>query len=64
MKKKKIIRTEDIAIKEYKKIMDSSNDSFIVPVQWTNEGDLIERFSLYANYTPVKTSGDTSPSLK
>lgn len=48
-------------IKEYEKLMETSSDSFIVPVQWSNEGDSIERFSLYENYTPVKTSGDTSP---
>jgi hypothetical protein len=63
-KKVKTGNTKDILFKEYEKLMKSSNDSFIVPVQWTNEGDTIERFSLYENYTPVKTSGDTSPNLQ
>jgi hypothetical protein len=48
---------------EHKELMSSFENSFVVPVQWNDNGDQIEKFSLYENYTPVKTSGETSYSL-
>ncbi|MBC6425259.1 MAG: hypothetical protein GDA51_02060 [Ekhidna sp.] len=61
MKNAKKSKKKDSFKEDYQKIMQSSErSSFVVPVQWTNEGDSIEKFSLYENYTPVKTSGDTT----
>lgn len=53
-------KNEETFFEDYQKIIESSNGSFVVPVQWTNESDSIEKFSLYEEYTPVKTSGDTT----
>lgn len=64
MKNDKENKMEDTLTKQYEKLMKTSNNSFVVPVQWTTEGDSIEKFSLYENYTPVKTSGDTSPNIQ
>lgn len=55
---------EETLIKQYEELMESSKSSFVVPVQWTSEGDVIEKFSLYENYTPVKTSDNTSPDVQ
>ena len=44
---------------EYQEIM-NSNDGFVVPVEWSRYGDTIQKFSLYEEYTPVKTSGGTT----
>ena len=61
MKDTKNSTKEESFREDYQKIIKSSdNSSFVVPVQWTNEGDSIEKFSLYENYTPVKTSGNTT----
>lgn len=46
--------------KEYDKIMKMDNTSVIVNRQWNSEGDRIQKFSLYEDYTPVKTSGSTT----
>lgn len=64
MKDENIVSNEDVFVQEYEELMQSSKDSFVVPVQWTDEGDSIQQFSLYEDYTPVKTSGDTSPNIQ
>ncbi|MDH5475463.1 MAG: hypothetical protein OEX22_07220 [Cyclobacteriaceae bacterium] len=46
--------------KEYCEIMEIDNNSVFMDNQWKNEGDYIQKFSLYENYTPVKTSGSTT----
>ncbi len=52
---------QDSFTEEYQKLMKSSDKTtFIIPRQWNDEGDSIQKFSLYENYTPVMTSGDTT----
>jgi len=46
--------------KEYSEIVDIEKNSVKIERQWTSEGDQIQKFSLYDNYTPVKTSGSTT----
>jgi hypothetical protein len=31
----------------------------IIKTEWVNKGDVFKKFSLYEEYTPVKTSGNT-----
>ncbi|MCL6293896.1 hypothetical protein [Jejuia spongiicola] len=50
---------EQELIEDYENLIGSSEFSFVVPMEWSNEGDSIKRFSLYEDYTPVKTSGGT-----
>ena len=45
--------------KDYEEIMKTSEKTVIVDTQWSEKGDYFEKFSLYDNYTPVKTSGST-----
>lgn len=55
--------TENQLIEDYEMLISSSEHSFVVPVEWNNEGDSIKRFSLYEDYSPVKTSSDTALNL-
>lgn len=45
--------------KEYEKIMSKSLNPYTKPVQWKEKGDQLEKFTLYENYTPVKTTSGT-----
>jgi hypothetical protein len=40
--------------------MKTSENTVIVDVQWAEKGDYFQKLSMYDNYTPVKTSGDTT----
>lgn len=61
-KKNKSIPDEKIEklIQEYNKIMEKSQTTFITNVQWKKKGDNFSKFTLYKNYSPVKTSGNTT----
>lgn len=45
---------------DYNDIMKASEKTVIVDTQWSEKGDYFEKFSLYDDYTPVKTSGSTT----
>ena len=45
---------------EYSQIMKNMSKLFFVERQWEKTGDNFVKFSLYENYTPVKTSGSTT----
>lgn len=48
-------------IKEYRDLMNEGDTTFQdVHTQWNNRGDQIEKFTLYEDYTPVKTTGGTN----
>ena len=45
---------------DHQEIMKTSDHTTLVDVQWSEEGDFFQKFSLYENYTPVRTSGNTT----
>lgn len=46
---------------EYEKIIGKEvNTNLSTKREWKKTGDFFEKFSLYENYTPVKTSGSTT----
>lgn len=47
-------------IKEYKKIVPNYEEASFMP-EWKSEGDMFRQLSIYKDYTPVKTSGSTTP---
>ncbi|MCX2837271.1 hypothetical protein OQ279_03830 [Salinimicrobium sp. MT39] len=49
----------DLFLNDYEEIMKTSERTTIVEEQWSEEGDYFQKFSLYEDYTPVKTSGST-----
>lgn len=52
--------TADSFSKKYEKLMKTSKNTIIVDRQWAKKGDYFRKFSMYENYTPVKTSGSTT----
>ncbi len=47
--------------KEYEEVMQNvETPAFLKEKQWREKGDFFEKFSLYENYTPVKTSDSTT----
>lgn len=45
----------------YKKITENGNSTYIATnKEWHKKGDYFKKFSLYNNYTPVKTSSKTT----
>ncbi|MEZ4858679.1 MAG: hypothetical protein R2781_07700 [Flavobacteriaceae bacterium] len=54
-----IKKITDKEIAEYQNLMNSYG-SFSIPTEWSKEGDTIQKYSLYEEYTPVKTSGNTT----
>lgn len=57
--KKSISRNSDQV--DYLGLMNTTQEELENQVfEWTESGDYIKKFSLYEEYTPVKTSGDTS----
>jgi len=53
-------KQSDSFYREYEHIMKTSENTVIVDVQWAEKGDYFQKLSMYDNYTPVKTSGDTT----
>jgi len=62
MKTKKIIKTiaNDKFTKNYNEIMKTSENTVIINTEWSEKGDQIQKFSLYENYSPVETSGNST----
>lgn len=59
----KITKTSDKQdfIKEFNDIVDSSNTSVIIEIEWSKEGDYFQKLSMYDNnYTSVPTLGGTT----
>ncbi len=54
------IKAKKDYIFDYQAIMNSEKGSQVIPVQWRENGDSIQKFSMYEEYTPVKTSGSTT----
>lgn len=44
---------------EYEKIMGKERSTTLTTPEWNETGNFFKKFSLYENYTPVKTSGHT-----
>lgn len=57
---KKQSNTEVSFTQEYEKIMKTSEKTVIVDTQWSSKGDYFKKVSMYENYTPVKTTGNTT----
>lgn len=57
--KTKGVNDQDKFTQEYNEIIGKSNNTTIVSTEWEKSGDFFEKFSLYENYTPVETSGNT-----
>lgn len=49
---------KDEFISEYKNILDENTD--LSDTEWKEKGDFFKKFSMYDNYTPVKTSVNTT----
>jgi len=47
-------------LNDYLELMKTSNGNFISITEWKNQGDQFEKLSIYEDYTPVKTSGNTT----
>ncbi len=46
---------------EYSELFGKTNYySSLNNIEWSNPGDTIKKFSLYEDYTPIKTSSETS----
>lgn len=60
MMKTKEKHLKENSIEEYKKIISNDNETFVSNTEWLKAGDFFKKFSLYKNYTPVKTSGNTT----
>lgn len=50
----------DSFTREYENLMKTSENTVIIGVQWFEKGDYFQKFSMYDNYSPVKTSGSTT----
>lgn len=47
-------------MKDYQKLMSTNTSPFFtINKEWNEKGDVIEKFSIYDNYTPVKTTSGT-----
>ncbi len=44
---------------EYDTIIRMSENTVIVDIEWTENGDYFKKFTTYEDYTPVKTSSST-----
>lgn len=54
-------KTESTAFRdEYEEIVNSKEKIVVVNQEWSEKGDVFQKFSMYENYTPVKTSGSTT----
>ena len=60
----KEIKTTDPYAQQYAEIMKSYRNTVAVPAEWSKKGDSFQKFSLYGNYTPVKTSDRTTLTTK
>ena len=49
---------------EYEDLFENSSNSVIVNVEWRANGDNFQKLSVYENYSPVRTSGNTIPFTK
>jgi len=47
-------------LNDYLELMKTSNGNFISITEWKNQGDQFEKLSVYEDYTPVKTSSNTT----
>ncbi len=45
---------------DYKELLKNQKKTIHVEEQWSRPGDVIQKLSLYENYTPVRTSGNTT----
>lgn len=61
-KEKKTENTENQDfLKEYNKIVNSSNNSVIIEFEWSKSGDNFQKLTLYDNnYTSIPTLGETT----
>ncbi len=50
-------------VTKYNELMSSKLVNPSTQKQWNEPGDQIEKFTLYGNYTPVKTTSGTGPSF-
>ncbi len=56
---KRVKKSDTSFSKEYEELMSRNFNPYSDPVQWKEHGDQIEKFTLYENYTPVKTTSGT-----
>ncbi|HBH06381.1 MAG TPA: hypothetical protein DDX92_07240 [Flavobacteriales bacterium] len=54
--KKSPKKTDKQFIKEYNELMSTPSFNTDLTRQWSESGDQIQKFTMYENYTPVKTS--------
>ena len=52
--------TDESLAEEYNKLFKTFDHTISIRQQWSKPGDIIQKFSIYENYTPVKTSGSTT----
>lgn len=50
----------DVDIMDYEELMKKPSYTKTVSREWTQQGDFFKRFSMYEEYTPVKTSSNTT----
>lgn len=63
MKTKKKVQEsikKDVYTKEYEQIIGVSKHTTITNIEWKESGDFFKKFSMYDDYTPVKTSSNTT----
>lgn len=59
-KKQRNKAVEEQLVKDYETLMSTSNRTTVGAVQWKEDGDVIEQYTTYEEYTPVKTSSSTT----
>jgi hypothetical protein len=59
MPTKDIRKNDGELIQEYNDMMSINSHNSNVRPEWNGSGDYIVKFTLYGNYTPVKTSSST-----
>lgn len=52
-------KTKKKFVEEYNELMSNSTFKMGMYHEWSEKGDHIEKFTMYENYTPVKTSSGT-----
>ncbi len=52
--------SEDKYVTDYKRIMQSDDNTFLVDIEWTEEGDSFKKFSMYDEHAPLETSDRTT----
>lgn len=57
--KKSTKKTEKQFIDNYNRLMSTNTLKNVIIHEWSEKGDHIEKFTMYENYTPVKTSSGT-----